>query len=203
MPDPNPVLGMPGPVFIRGDTVTLHPVGKDDLQFLRETVLDPNVRRTLGLRQPLTEKQEEEWYEEHASNDDRVDLVVCIPRTDAPEDVDPREDEDEHVRIGSIGLGPVNDIDGKAEIGISIAEPFWGNGYGTEASRLITDYGFRQLRKHRIVARVFDGNVGSQRIWEKLGFEHEAVHREEIFVDGDYRDVHYYSVLEDEWLERE
>lgn len=194
---------MPGPVFLQGDTVSLHPVGEDDLDFLRETVLDPNVRQTLGLRQPLTAKQEQEWYEEHASSDDRVDLVVCIHRSDAPDDVEPSDDEDEYVRVGSIGLGPVNDIDGKAEIGISIAEAFWGNGYGTEAARLLTDYAFRDLRKHRVTARVFEGNVGSQRIWEKLGYEHEAIHREEQFLDGEHVDVHYYSVLEDEWLDRD
>lgn len=194
---------MPGPVFLQGDTVSLHPVGEDDLDFLRETVLDPNVRQSIGLRQPLTAKQEQEWYEEHASSDERVDLVVCIPRGEVPEGVEPSADEDEHVRVGSIGIGPVNDIDGKAEIGISIAEPFWGNGYGTEAARLLTDYAFRDLRKHRVTARVFEGNVGSQRIWEKLGYEHEAIHREEQFLDGEHVDVHYYSVLEDEWLDRD
>lgn len=200
---PHIVHGMPGPVFLQGGTVSLHPVGEDDLDFLRETVLDPNVRQTLGLRQPLTAKQEQEWYEEHASSDDRVDLVGCIPRSDAPDGVNPADDEDEHVRVGSIGIGPVNDIDGNAEIGISIAEAFWGNGYGTEAARLLTDYAFRDLRKHRVTARVFDGNVGSQRIWEKLGYEHEAIHREEQFLDGEHVDVHYYSVLEDEWLDRD
>lgn len=194
---------MPGPVFIQGETVSLHAVGEDDLDFLRETVLDPNVRQTIGLRQPLTEKQEREWYEEHASGDERVHLVACIPESSVPDGVDPREDEDATVRVGSLGLGPVNDLDGNAEVGISVAEPFWGNGFGTEAARLLTDYGFRDLRKHRIVARVIDGNVGSQRIWEKLGYEHEAVHREEQFLDGEHVDVHYYSVLADEWLERD
>lgn len=52
--------GMPGPVVLQGDTVSLHPVDEDDLAFLRETVLDPNVRRTLGLREPLPERQERE-----------------------------------------------------------------------------------------------------------------------------------------------
>jgi len=194
--------GMPGPVFLQGDGVSLHPVAEDDLEFLLDTVMDPNVRQTLGIRQPFTLKQEQEWYEEHASSDERVDLVICIPHDDVPDAIEPADDENEHVRVGSIGLGPMNDLDGKAEIGISVAEPFWGHGYGTEAARLITNYAFRDLRKHRVVARVFDGNVGSQRIWEKLGYEHEAVHRDEQFMDGEYVDVHYYSVLENEWLDR-
>lgn len=194
---------MPGPVFIQGDTVSLHALGEEDLEFLRETVLDPHVRQSLGVRQPFTEKQEQEWYEEHASGEDHIDLVICVPRDAAPDDHEVRDDEDEFVRAGSIGIGPVKDFDGKAEIGISIAEAFWGNGYGTEAARLVTDYAFRDLRKHRVVARVFEGNVASQRIWEKLGYEHEAIHRDEQFHDGEYVDVHYYSVLEDEWLDRD
>jgi RimJ/RimL family protein N-acetyltransferase len=50
---------------------------------------------------------------------------------------------------------------------------------------------------------VFEGNVGSRRVWEKLGFRHEATHHEAEYVDGEYVDVHFYAVLEDEWRERE
>ena len=60
-----------------------------------------------------------------------------------------------------------------------------------------------ELRKHRVVARVFEGNTGSQRVWEKLGFRHEAVHEEAQFMDGEYVDVHFYAVLKHEWFDQD
>jgi len=101
--------------------------------------------------------------------------------------------------VGSVGVHGVDDVNGSAEIGIFVAEDYWGNGYGTEAGRLATDYAFAQHRRHRVVARVFEGNDASARIWETLGFEREGTHRDEVYVNGEYRDVRYYSVLDDEW----
>lgn len=175
---------MPGIPFIEGESVDLCAVSEDDVDFLRETVNDPAVWPTIGARTPVTEKQEQEWYEEHASDDDgNVNFVVAVDGDAA----------------GSLGVHGVDDVDGSAELGIFLAEDYWANGYGTEAGRLATDYAFDQHRRHRVVARVFEGNEASARVWEKLGYELEGTHRDEVFVDGKYRDVRYYSVLEDEW----
>ncbi|GKZ13207.1 GNAT family protein [Haladaptatus sp. T7] len=177
---------MPGPVFLYGDRIELRTVEAEDLDFLQETINDPNVRRFLGSRSPINGEQEREWYEERASDTDtdHVHLLIC------------RDGE----AMGTIGLHPHDSTGVNAEIGISLAEEFWGEGYGTEASRLITDFGFRERRHHRIFARVFEGNVGSARIWEKLGFRHEATHVEAEFLDGEYVNVERYAVLEDEWF---
>lgn len=175
---------MPGRPFLEGETVDLCAVAEADLDFLRETLNDPAVWPTLSARNPLTERQEREWYEEHASADDgNVNFVVAVD--DQP--------------VGSLGVHGVDDADGSAELGVFLAEEYWGQGYGTEAGRLATGYAFDQHRRHRVVARVFEGNERSARVWEKLGFELDGVHREAVYVDGEYRDVRYYSVLEDEW----
>lgn len=177
---------MPGPVFIRGERVALRTVEEEDLDFLQEQVNDPTIRRFLGPSTPVNGRQEREWFEERGSSDDYASLLVC------------RDEEP----MGTVGLHPRDgDVGVTAEVGIFLAEPFWGEGYGTEAGRLITGYAFDERRHHRVVARVFDGNVGSRRIWEKLGFRHEATHLEAQFVDGEYVDVHRYAVLEGEWRE--
>ncbi|MFC7155872.1 GNAT family N-acetyltransferase [Halomarina halobia] len=174
---------MPGPTFLRGDSVTLRTVEEEDLDFLQRTINDPAVRRFLSARAPINGRQEREWYEERGSSDEHVNLLVC--RGEEP--------------MGSIGLHPRDPTGVNAEIGIFLAEDYWGEGYGTDASRLVTDYAFRERRNHRVTARVFDGNAGSRRIWEKLGFRHEGTHVESEFVDGEYVDVHFYAVLADEW----
>ena len=178
---------MPGPVFIQGDRIELRTVEEEDLDFLQETVNAPNVRHFLGARDPINGHQEQEWYEERASDEGHTSLLIC------------RDGEP----MGSVGLHPRGGTGVNAEIGILLAEEFWGEGYGTEASELITDYGFREKRYHRLFARVFEGNEGSKRIWEKLGFRHEAVHEEAEFLDGAYVNIHFYAVLTDEWAGRE
>lgn len=176
---------MPGPVFLEGDRVELRTVEEEDLDFLQETVNDPSVRQFLGGRDPINDQQEREWYEERASDDDGVNLLVC--RGGEP--------------AGIVGLHPKDGIGVTSEIGIFLAPDYWSEGYGTEASRVLTDHAFRERRLHRVMARVFEGNEGSKRIWEKLGFRHEGTHVEAEYVDGEYVDVHFYGITKDEWFE--
>lgn len=173
---------MPGAVFLRGDDVTLRTVEEEDLEFIQDYVNDPDVRAGLSMSMPINGEQEREYFEERISSDEDVHLLICS------------DDE----AVGMIGLD-VGDRHGTAEIGISIAPEFHGNGYGTEASRLLTTYAFDELRMHRVMARAFAFNEASKRIWEKLGFEQEGRHREAAFTGGEHVDVVFFGALADEW----
>ena len=176
---------MPGPRFLAGDRVTLHTIEEEDITFLQEMINQPDVRRYLDRSIPLNGVQEREWFEEQVSNTDSTSLLVV--GADGP--------------AGIIGMHEMPNLSGSAEIGISLHPDHWGEGYGTAASRLLTEYAFSERRFHRLVARVLAPNEASKRIWEKLGYRHEAVHREATFADGQYLDVHIYALLEDEWRE--
>ena len=174
---------MPGPLFLAGDDVDLHTIEEEDIPFLQETINDPAVRRYVSQYEPANGVQEREWFEETVSDDGTTALLVVTD--DSP--------------VGTVSLAENPNMLGSAEIGISLSSAHWNRGYGTEASRLLTDYAFSERRIHRLLARVFDPNEGSKRVWEKLGYRHEAVHREATFVEGRYVDVHDYAILEDEW----
>lgn len=175
---------MPGPVFLEGDRIELRTVEEDDLPFLQRIINDPAVRHFIGSRDPVNGEQEREWFEEAGSDDETVSLLIC------------RDGE----AMGTIGLHPKDPVGISEEIGIFIDQEYWGEGYGTEASRLVTDYAFRERRTHRVMARVFEGNEASMGIWEKLGFRHEGVFVESEYVDGEYIDTHYFGVTKDEWF---
>lgn len=82
--------------------------------------------------------------------------------------------DDRH--IGNIKLGSINWIHRFADIGLIIAEKdCWGQGYGTEAIRLLTDYAFSVLNLHRIVAGCYATNVGSVKAFLKAGWQQEGV----------------------------
>ena len=65
--------------------------------------------------------------------------------------------------IGVIGIE-------QNELGYWLAEPHWGQGYGTEAARATTDHAFEVLRRDALVASYHLGNAASRRILLGLGF---------------------------------
>ena len=173
---------MPGATFLEGDNVELKTIEEEDLELLQEMGNNPELRKYSPGGTPVNMNQQRKIFEEFVSGDDNIFLLIC---TDEP--------------VGWINLKHIDKDSGKAELGVRILPEHQENGYGTEASELLIEHGFDQLRLHRIYGRTFDFNQGSKKLMEKLGFEREGVHREEEFKDGEYRDVAYYSILKEEW----
>lgn len=175
---------MPGTVFLEGDNINLRTIEEDDIEFLRDGVNHPEVRVHMGNRRPQNLENEEDFFEEQVCGEDAVHLIIS------------RDEE----KLGIITLMPQGDDAEKlAKLGIWIHPKYHGNGYGTEASRLVTEYAFNQLNYHKVYARAYKGNEASQSVWEKLGFDKEGVFKDHTFTHGEYKDVVYYGVLEGEW----
>ena len=87
----------------------------------------------------------------------------------------------------------------KGELGYGLGTDFRGKGYATEAARAITDYGFAQLKYHRVQAIVSAANPVSMQVLVRLGMKQEGRLREATENDGDWHDLLYYGVLADEW----
>ena len=95
------------------------------------------------------------------------------------------------------------------------APPFWEtirNGLcfssKWERQRLLhrscQDYGglLVSLERHmRIQASTNAGNVTSQKVLEKVGFQKEGTIRKSFFLKGELRDAYLYSILREEWKE--
>ncbi|MEG0882637.1 MAG: GNAT family protein [Janthinobacterium sp.] len=77
-----------------------------------------------------------------------------------------------------------------------------GQGYITEATRLVVDYLFRAYPYHRLELLMDPLNVGSERIAQKNGFTQEGLMRQAFFINGVMRDVKMYSLLRPEWQAR-
>ena len=180
---------MPGSTFLRGERVTLRTVEEEDVDFLCDLVNDPDVWPYLNNHPPRNRVTEREFVEERVTDDESVGLLVCVG-------------EDGETPAGTVGLDRATPVDGSTEIGVVLAPEFWGEGYGTEASRTLTTYAFEERRIHRVEAVAVDENAGSCRIWEKLGFREEGRLKEAAYHRGRYMDLLVYAVLEDEW-ERE
>ena len=71
-------------------------------------------------------------------------------------------------------------------IGVNEAQ---GKGYGTEATKLFSDYGFKALKLHRISLRVFERNVAAIKCYETAGFKREGLFKDMVCFDGIYENI--------------
>ncbi len=102
--------------------------------------------------------------------------------------------------IGNVSLQSINWVHRSGELAIILgAKDCWGQGYGEEASRTMVDYAFNRLGLRRITCGTFVGNVGMQRIAQKLGFREEGVRRLAVYKDGSHRDVVEYGLFLEEF----
>jgi RimJ/RimL family protein N-acetyltransferase len=105
-------------------------------------------------------------------------------------------DKASNQHIGNIKLGPINWVHRRSPLGILIGDKeFWGKGAGSEAMRLMVEYGFRRLNLHRINLAVFAENEAAVRVYEKVGFKVEGRFRDDMFQDGRYKDRLWMGLL--------
>lgn len=93
--------------------------------------------------------------------------------------------------VGNIKIGPVNRHHLTGEIGILIgAKQAWGRGIATAAIRIMCDIARLQLSLRKVTAGCYATNVGSQKAFEKAGFEVEGVRKQQILRrDGTPEDI--------------
>jgi ribosomal-protein-alanine N-acetyltransferase len=82
-----------------------------------------------------------------------------------------------------------------AEIGYWIGEPFWNKGIATKAVKLITAYGFNELKLIRIFTGIFEYNTGSMRVLEKCGYTKDCIFEKAIIKNGQIWNEHRYSKI--------
>jgi RimJ/RimL family protein N-acetyltransferase len=185
---------MPGPVFAEGDSVTLHTIEEEDIEFLQRGRNHPDIRRPLTDVEPQNGEQFREQFENSISGDgDGFGFLICRTEDEDDEEAEPQP-------VGAVHVPWVRTKHGSGMLMYWVMPEHQGNGYVTEATRLVLDFAFEERRLAKVYAIVLESNVGSQRVLEKLGFEREGVHRKETFVDGERRDNYRYGLLADEWL---
>ncbi|MDZ4763996.1 MAG: GNAT family protein [Chloroflexota bacterium] len=103
--------------------------------------------------------------------------------------------------IGYADIDAVSWTHRHAWVSIAIGDPrYRGLGYGREVMTLVIDYAFRELNLHRLQLTVFSYNAPAIRLYERIGFVREGVHREALLRDGERHDMLLYGLLSREWF---
>jgi ribosomal-protein-alanine N-acetyltransferase len=174
------------PVVITGPRLTLREFRKEDLDASMAVVGDPEVTRSLSFDTRTRHDQAERLAQDiaRAQTEPRPDYYLAIANGAG-------------ILIGFIRIGLGRDHSG--EIGYAVRRSDWGEGYATEAARLMLDFGFRTLHLHRIQAACGPENRASQRLLARLGFTPEGRMRDHVFANDAWRDSLLYSILDHEW----
>jgi ribosomal-protein-alanine N-acetyltransferase len=87
----------------------------------------------------------------------------------------------------------------QAEFGYCFHANHWGQGYATEASMALLQFGFGELGLHRMFATCRPANIGSARVMQKVGIKYEGHLREHMRHKGQWHDSFLYSILQHEF----
>lgn len=97
--------------------------------------------------------------------------------------------------VGHVSLWGAEVRNRCATFGIVIGPEHQSRGFGTEATRLAVDYGFRELGLHRIELSVNAENARAIAAYRRAGFEQEGVFRSKLFFDGRFHDQVFMAAL--------
>lgn len=175
--------------FIVGEKIYLRGLERGDLTGnMFQWANDSEVTYYMFMgAMPNTIELLEEEYEQLVKSKNDVVFAVIEKETD--------------IHIGNVGLYVINWISRSAEFRIIIGEKeHWDRGIGTEATKFTVEYAFKRLNLNKVWLGVNAAHKGAIRAYEKAGFVHEGILRQEIYRDGTYYDAVRMSILREEYF---
>jgi len=103
-----------------------------------------------------------------------------------------------HVALTGIDRGVLEN----AYLGYWIDGQCAGKRYAAEAVAKVIQFGFAELKLHRIQASVMPRNVRSVRVVEHLGFRNEGTALRYLKIHGQWEDHLIFATTDEEWRER-
>jgi len=181
--------------MLKSTHISLSPINLDDLPDLYAWINDRDQVLMNKPYSPIHEGQHRDWFD---AMHQRNDVIIFGIRLIKTEDSSP--DSVIGPLIGTCQLHSINYVHRSAELQIRIGDiSAQGMGYGTEATRLLLDFAFRDLNLHRVSLHVFANNEQAIRMYEKSGFVREGVMRKMAHINGIYVDALLMGILREEY----
>ncbi len=172
---------------ILGKKIMLRELKEGDMPFLNELANNPDIaQNVVGWSKPVTLLEQMQWYQNLGSDNSIRFSIVNI--------------EDNEL-YGALVIDNIDWKNRKCGLGIKLAEKSRGKGIGSESTVLALKYIFDELNLNRISVSVLGFNIPSQKIFKKNNFTQEGVLREAVFKNGQYHDLHTFSLLKREYLD--
>lgn len=172
--------------FLASQNIILRSFSPNDALLFCQGENDPDVREALFLAYPINVDQIRDRIITQINSTNTALLTIADKTTNRA--------------IGQTAFFRIDPISRSAIFYLALLDKSkWSQGLGTEATRLMIDYGFNTLNLHRIQLHVFQDNKTAIRIYEKIGFKKEGVLREAMYHHGKYCDFLVMGCLKNEW----
>ena len=164
--------------------ITIRKFEAKDIPLKVEWINNPLNNRYLHYNLPLKEDETYRWFERNQNRIDRYDATI----------------EADGIAIGLIGLLDIDFQNYKAEYYITIGNrEYLGKGIAFQASKLLLEYAFYELRLNRIFLFTEYNNTAAQRLFEKIGFKKEGLVQDDLFYKGRYVSRFLYGICKDDF----
>ncbi len=174
---------------LEGDKVYLRPMEVTDADILYQSFNnDKELRRLTGTHKVFSKIEIENSIQNLGQDNSQVGFAI----------VNQKDDQ----LVGDIALNEMHFPNNRdANFRIAIFDAYTNLGYGTEATKLMLEYGFGILNLHRIELDVYSFNDRATHVYEKIGFQKEGVKRENWYYNHQYYDSIIMSILDYEYRE--
>lgn len=136
----------------------------------------PELRALIDDHSIPTMEDQRRWFERSKQTDRCMFSIVLA---------------DDQALIGHGGFVEIDGVKRTAQLRITIGNPaYWGRGLGTEATKLLVEYGCSKLQLTAIWLRVLPSNTRAIRSYEKVGF---LKGEREIFHDAEVLRMHIFE----------
>ena len=134
----------------------------------------------------VSEAYEKKWVEDTIFNSRDIKLAVC--------------EVGSNKYIGNVYATDIDQTNRSCTTGVLVGNhDFWGQGYASEAYRLLLDYLFNERNINRVQAYVLESNVASMKMHQKVGYKIEGTLRKSVYKNGKYQNQVLLSILKEEF----
>lgn len=184
---------IPRPSLLESARLVLRPFAEKDIGPFSTYRSDPEVARYQGWEAPFSTQQAaqfvaQEKAKQHLLPGQWVQLAITLKST--------------HEMIGDCAFFLLSHDPRQAEIAFTLARPFQGQGYASEAVACLLDYLFGALGLHRVRANIDPQNRASARLLERVGMRLEGQFIESLWFKGRWAGEDWYAMLRQEWESR-
>lgn len=178
--------------ILRGSKVELRPLDDRAIDAMIGILQEPDVLIKTGTAHsritethPFDEARTREWYGRRNEKQNRLDLAIYVPELDQ--------------YVGEVVFNEYDPNNLSVNYRIAIGKAGQNKGYGTEATKLMVDYGFEHLGLNRIELEVYDFNARARHVYTSCGFVPEGRRREALCIDGTFYDALLKAVIRKDW----
>lgn len=170
----------------------LRPPRFSDAPQICKIVRDKTILQNTNIPYPVTLAKEREFVRDmQVKARNQTDFVWMIT------------DSKTKKIIGAIGLHQIHQQNKNAEIGYWLAKKYRGQGIMSAVARKILDLAFKKIKLHKVYLRVFADNPSSVKVAEKLGFQQEGYHRQEVYRWNKWRDDIWFGLLREDFEDKD